>query len=218
MGSALAAWRGSYPALFLWCVWVLGAVVGVAVVAGVATLADLGWGTLDYIGLAPGRQIEELGLNGLLGLGLSLPQYVIFRRALGNRSPAAVAWVPTAVILFVLQDVVSLLWLRGAPHDVATVAGIVFGVLLAVVQALLLAEIVGTRSAAVLWVLGMVVFAALSYVLPVDAFYRALLAVNVVTAVLVEVAVFGAIYGSITGAAFVTSVKISSRAPAPAAR
>jgi len=199
-------------------VWTLGAVIGLTVVAGISTVADLGWGALESIGLSPGRQVEELGLNGVLGLGLSLPQYVVFRRALRNQSAAAAAWVPTTVLVLVIQDLVSLLWLRGAPTDVATVASIVFVALLALVQALLLAAILGNRSAALLWVVGMALVAALGYLLPVSALYSALSATNVVIAVLAQLAVFGVIYGSVTGAALVASVKISSRAPKPAAR
>ena len=198
--------------------WTLGAVIGLTVVAGISTVADLGWGALESIGLSPGRQVEELGLNGVLGLGLSLPQYVVFRRALRNQSAAAAAWVPATVLVLVIQDLVSLFWLRGAPTDVATVASIVFVALLALVQALLLAAILDNRSAAVLWVLGMAVVAALVYVLRVNALYSALSATNVVIAILAQLAVFGVIYGSVTGAALVASVKISSRGPEPAAR
>ena len=192
--------------------------IGLTVVAGISTVADLGWGALESIGLSPGRQVEELGLNGVLGLGLSLPQYVVFRRALRNQSAAAAAWVPATVLVLVIQDLVSLFWLRGAPTDVATVASIVFVALLALVQALLLAAILDNRSAAVLWVLGMAVVAALVYVLRVNALYSALSATNVVIAILAQLAVFGVIYGSVTGAALVASVKISSRGPEPAAR
>ena len=198
--------------------WTLGAVIGLAVVGGIATVADLGWSALESIELSPGRQVEELGLNGVLGLGLSLPQYVVFRRALRNQSAAAAAWVPTTVLVLVIQDLVSLLWLRGAPTYVATVASIVFVALLALVQALLLAAILGNWSAALLWVVGMALVAALGYLLPVSALYSALSATNVVIAVLAQLAVFGVIYGSVTGAALVASVKISSRAPKPAAR
>jgi hypothetical protein len=93
--------------------------------------------------------------------------------------------------------------------------GLVFGIALIGGQGLLLADMLGMRSAPWLWLLSTAVFAVAGYVTPDPS--RALAQVNYVLSVVLSTVIIGGVYGAVYGAVLVLMVKMAARKARPVA-
>jgi hypothetical protein len=182
--------------------WTLAGVVGALLIAGAVSALGALFDFLDQFGLAPSSSVLEFIANMLVALCLSLTQLFVLRVVLGHRSGASRAWVPVSTLVFTLEYFVGAYWFRNAPSEVAFVESIVQGVLLAVAQGLVLAEMLRLRSAVWIWLGGMVMF----YLAMAGVLSTRLVDLNS----FVGVIVLGFGYGAISGAAATTAVRRSA--------
>lgn len=189
----------------------MAGVAGLLLVLAIDWLLVYAWIFLDRFGLAPGTDLFYALQNAVFALGISAPQYLVLRLILCIRSPAAKAWVPATILIFLVADFVAASWFRNQPQPATTILAITCVAIFAVVQGLILREIFGTRWAIWLWLLSTVLFAAFVVAVPSDPIDRALGGREAVAAILVDGAILGFVYGALYGASVVVMIKLAAR-------
>jgi hypothetical protein len=182
---------------------VVGFLLAIAMALIVAFLSAV----LDQSGVSPGKDVFDLVQITVLGLGLFLPQYAVMRVVLGYDSAAVRAWVPVSLVVWCVDYFVSTYWVRNAPPGVTIPIDLAEGVVLGLGQGFLLSEILHSRPAPWLWLVGLVLFFAESFALPSDLLAGA----NVWVQAIVGGSLFGGLYGASTGAVLWFLVRRSAR-------
>jgi hypothetical protein len=181
----------------------------VLLAAGLVSALGALWDLMDEFALAPSSSLLELVANMVLALCMSLTQLVVLRVVLDQRSGALRAWVPVSTLVFLLDYFIGAYWLRNAPSDVSLVVSIVVGVVFALAQGAVLAEMLHLRSAIGIWFAGMVAF----YLAATGFLASRLVDPNSFPGFLL----LGFMYGATTGAAVTFIVRRSvARRPSPA--
>jgi len=178
--------------------------LALALVTGLDAL----WGLLRTIDVPPSSDDLELAANALTALAITSLQYVVLRVVLNYRSAAATAWIPTSVALFVVEDFVAIYWFR---DQMPAVIGFGFWAILSLGQGLVLADMLGRRSAVPLWLVAMGV--VLGAIFLVGLIPGNLSGMNMLVQAVVGSAIVGLIYGGITGGFLLLLVRLAVRKP-----
>ena len=178
--------------------------LALALVTGLDAL----WGLLRTIDVPPSSDDLELAANALTALAITSLQYVVLRVVLNYRSAAATAWIPTSVALFVVEDFVAIYWFR---DQMPAVIGFGFWAILSLGQGLVLADMLGRRSAVPLWLVAMGV--VLGAIFLVGLIPGNLSGMNMLVQAVVGGAIVGLIYGGISGGFLLLLVRLAVRKP-----
>ncbi|TMC40079.1 MAG: hypothetical protein E6J28_02275 [Chloroflexi bacterium] len=192
----------------MWCAWTFAAIFGVMLALALVTGLDALWGLLRTIDVPPSSDDLELAANALTALAITSLQYVVLRVVLNYRSAAATAWIPTSVALFVVEDFVAIYWFR---DQMPAVIGFGFWAILSLGQGLVLADMLGRRSAVPLWLVAMGV--VLGAIFLVGLIPGNLSGMNMLVQAVVGSAIVGLIYGGITGGFLLLLVRLAVRKP-----
>jgi len=153
----------------------------------------------------------------LAATALGALEYLVLRSFMSRASPAMRAWIPVTAAVLVAEYFVPyvLYGLPPAPITsgiqlVPTLIASTSALVLGLAQGILLAQIVGNRLALVLWVVGGMVTFALSGAFIYSGLADGVFSMpNIVAALILGNAVFGAIQGGVSGAFLVLAKRLT---------
>ncbi len=161
------------------------------------------WYGFDQVGIEPVGPAFDLTSQLLANLTLAAMQLLVLRVVMGISSPATKAWVPVTVLVLTAEYFVLTYWLpvsrvegAGGLQLISLVVDFVAAGLFGAAQGLLLAEMLGSRFAAVIWTLSMI-------------------GADAVGPVLSLLVMSGVVYGGLTGAVLMFLVRRATRTDSP---
>ena len=175
------------------------------------------WYAFSQFGIDPVGETFDLASELLSALAIFGMEYVVLWFVLGCKSSAAKAWVPVSVFVTTAEFLVLTLWF---PAQIRYQTGIDFlstlfvlgeAAILGLAQGLLLADMLGSRSAAWIWAIGTpgVFFIgelALAMVLGLS-----FVTLNDFSAFVWLLATSGLLYGALSGVLLVIAVRRAAR-------
>jgi hypothetical protein len=199
----------------LWCAWT---VAWIASEMSLLLVAGLWWG-FDQVGIEPTGPVFDVASQLVSNLSLAAMQLLVLRLVVGISSPAAKAWVPVTVLVLTVEYFVLTYWLPVPPMQpgggiqlIPAAADLVAAGLFGLAQGLMLAELLGSRSAAVIWTVGTTGIAALVVPLSVTGLAELVISsLNMFVAFVVLLVTSGVLYGGLTGAILVFLVGRAAR-------
>jgi len=181
------------------------------------------WYGFDQVGIEPVGPAFDVTSQLLANLTLAAMQLLVLRLVMGISSPATKAWVPVTVLVLTAEYFVLTYWLSvsrvegaGGLQLISLVVDFVAAGLFGVAQGLLLAEMLGSRFAAVIWTLSTIGADAVGLVLATTGPAQLVISsLNMFVAFVVLLVMSGVLYGGLTGAVLVFLVRRATRTDDP---
>jgi len=177
------------------------------------------WYAFAQFGIEPVGATFDLASQLLSALAIFAMQFVVFWFVMGFTSSAAKAWIPVSVLVSTAEFVVLTLWV---PAQVRYPTGgiqllpdlIVLGEagILGLAQGLLLAEMLGSRSAVWIWTGGSLGVALVSEVMLTAVSGLAFVTLNQFLSLALLLATSGVIFGALYGILLLIAVRLAARA------
>jgi hypothetical protein len=215
VGSPLAAppvRQGGFVLWFLWTVACVGGQMFGLVVVGL-------WYAFAQFGIEPVGATFDLASQLLSALAIFAMEFVVLWFVMGLTSSAAKAWIPVSVLVSTAEFVVLTLWV---PAQARYPTGgiqllpdlIVLGEagILGLAQGLLLAEMLGSRSAVWIWTGGSLGVALVSEVMLTAVSSLAFVTLNQFLSLVLLLATSGVIFGALYGILLLIAVRAAARA------
>jgi len=177
------------------------------------------WYAFAQFGIEPVGATFDLASQVLSALAIFAMQFVVLWFVMGFTSSAAKAWIPVSVLVSTAEFVVLTLWV---PAQVRYPTGgiqplpdlIVLGEagILGLAQGLLLAEMLGSRSAVWIWTGGSLGVALVSEVMLTAVSGLAFVTLNQFLSLALLLATSGVIFGALYGILLLIAVRLAARA------
>jgi len=177
------------------------------------------WYAFAQFGIEPVGATFDLASQVLSALAIFAMQFVVFWFVMGFTSPAAKPWIPVSVLVSTAEFVVLTLWVpaqvRYPTSGIQLLPDlIVLGEagILGLAQGLLLAEMLGSRSAVWIWTGGSLGVALISEVMLTAVSGLAFVTLNQFLSLVLLLATSGVIFGALYGILLLIAVRLAARA------
>ena len=177
------------------------------------------WYAFAQFGIEPVGATFDLASQVLSALAIFAMQFVVFWFVMGFTSSAAKAWIPVSVLVSTAEFVVLTLWVpaqvRYPTSGIQLLPDlIVLGEagILGLAQGLLLAEMLGSRSAVWIWTGGSLGVALISEVMLTAVSGLAFVTLNQFLSLVLLLATSGVIFGALYGILLLIAVRLAARA------